>query len=82
MLNFVIAALLIAPQQTPPQPTLTASPVARIEVTPRARTIVAGTLVKPFTLRGMLDEVRRVMRGSRIFAGLWGICAAGRSKRG
>ena len=29
-----------------------------------ARTVVAGTLVKPFTLRGMLDEVRRVMRGA------------------
>jgi two-component system phosphate regulon response regulator PhoB len=27
-----------------------------------ARTAVAGTLVKPFTLRVMLDEIRRVMR--------------------
>jgi DNA-binding response OmpR family regulator len=28
------------------------------------RSVVAGVLVKPFTLRGMLDEIRRVIRAS------------------
>src|SRR6185369_3888439 len=64
MLTCIIAALLTAPQQTPQQPTLTASPVARIEVTPRVRTVVAGDSIR---LQGRaLDASGRPVANARV----------------